>query len=47
MPQGNSLYGYHKQVKMSFCFSFTKFVNRKAEQILLGMGGSHGRRGEW
>jgi hypothetical protein len=33
MPQGNSLYSYVKQAKMSF-FSFTKLENRREEQVL-------------
>jgi hypothetical protein len=33
MSQGNSLYSYLKQTKISFCF-FTKSENRKAEHVL-------------
>jgi hypothetical protein len=33
MSQGNSLYSYLKQTKMSY---FTKSENRRAEQILSG-----------
>jgi hypothetical protein len=36
MSQGNSLYNYLKQIKMSFFFSFTKLENRRAEQVLSG-----------
>jgi hypothetical protein len=36
MPQGNSLYSYLKQTKMSF-FSFTKSENKRAEQVLSGV----------
>jgi hypothetical protein len=35
MSQGNSLYSYLKQTKMSF-FSVTKSKNRRAEQVLSG-----------
>jgi hypothetical protein len=35
MSQGNSLYSYCKQTKMSFFFTKTK--NRKAEQVLPGV----------
>jgi hypothetical protein len=34
MSQGNSLYKYHKQIKMSFYFY--KIGHRRAEQILSG-----------
>jgi hypothetical protein len=34
MSQGNSLYSYLKETKMSFFFSFTKLQNRRAEQAL-------------
>jgi hypothetical protein len=54
VPQGNSMYSYLKQAKMSF-FSFIKSENRSAEQDLPGEEGgwSHwkvGRRwreGHW
>jgi hypothetical protein len=35
MSQGNSLYNYLKQPKMSFRF-FTKTENRRKEQVLSG-----------
>jgi hypothetical protein len=38
VPQGNSLYSYLKQTKMSFFF-FTESENRKAKQIQLRGGG--------
>jgi hypothetical protein len=34
ISQGNSLCTYHKQTKMSFSFSFTKWENRRVEQVL-------------
>jgi hypothetical protein len=34
MSQGNTLYSYFKQTKMSFFF--TKTENRRAEQVLSG-----------
>jgi hypothetical protein len=37
MSQGNTLGSYLKETKMSF-FSFTKFKNRRAEQVLPGVG---------
>jgi hypothetical protein len=37
MSQGNSLYNYLNQAKMSF-FSFTKSENRRVEQVPSGWG---------
>jgi hypothetical protein len=34
MSQGNSLYSYLKQTKVSFYFCFTKLQNRRVEQVL-------------
>jgi hypothetical protein len=41
MSQGNSLYSYLKQTKMSFFFYKTK--NRKTKPVLSGGGGDGGR----
>jgi hypothetical protein len=44
MSQGNSLYSYLKQTKMSFFFLF-KVENRKAKQVLFeGLAPVGGRR---
>jgi hypothetical protein len=34
--EGNSLYSYFKQAKLTFYFSFMKSQNRRAEQVLYG-----------
>jgi hypothetical protein len=39
MSEGNSLYSYLKQTKMS-SFSFTKSENRRTEQVFSGGGSS-------
>jgi hypothetical protein len=46
MLQGNSLYNYLKQTKMSF-FSFTKSENRRAEQVLFEELVAVARRRRW
>jgi hypothetical protein len=38
ISQENSLCSYLKQTKMSFLFSFTKLENRRAAQVLPGVG---------
>jgi hypothetical protein len=44
MSQGNSLFSYVKQAKMSFFFPFSKSENRRAEQVLSRGGvGTSGR----
>jgi hypothetical protein len=49
ISQGNSLYNYLTQTKMSF-FSFTKSENRREEQVLWRRGSLvpvRGRRRRW